>query len=118
MHLVLDRPVLIEVLKDVSSMLAGGFLYPFSDFATPAAQLAERLGYQARVVDFGLFAFTELFNDAREQIARVEELSDAYHLRFRDEDVMVAYLLEVSPARQRAVARPSSRSTSKGHPSP
>jgi hypothetical protein len=28
----------------------------------------------------------------------VEELSDAYHLRFRDEDVMVAYLLEVTPA--------------------
>jgi peptide/nickel transport system substrate-binding protein len=47
MHLVLDRPVLIEVVKDVSSLVAGGFLYPFSDFATPAAQLAERLGYQA-----------------------------------------------------------------------
>jgi peptide/nickel transport system substrate-binding protein len=47
MHLVLDRPVLIAVVKDVSSLVAGGFLYPFSDFATPAAHLAERLGYQA-----------------------------------------------------------------------
>src|SRR5205085_1476371 len=28
-------------------MLAGGFIYPFSEFATPAAKLSERLGYQA-----------------------------------------------------------------------
>ena len=28
-------------------MLVGGFIYPFSDFATPPAKLAERLGYQA-----------------------------------------------------------------------
>ena len=36
-------------------------------------ELLDRLGYQARVVDFGLFEFTELFNDAREQIARVQQ---------------------------------------------
>jgi len=59
-------------------------------------QLLERLGYQARVVDFGLFEFTELFNDAREQIARVEELSDAYHLKLGALDVMAAYLLEIT----------------------
>ncbi|MBV9328076.1 MAG: homocysteine S-methyltransferase family protein [Chloroflexi bacterium] len=59
-------------------------------------QLLERLGYQARVVDFGLFEFTELFSDARDQIARVEELSDAYHLKLGGADVMAAYLLEIT----------------------
>jgi len=59
-------------------------------------QLLERLGYQARVVDFGLFEFTELFHDARDQIARVEELSDAYHLKLGGTDVMAAYLLEIT----------------------
>jgi len=59
-------------------------------------QLLERLGYQARVVDFALFEFTELFKDARDQIARVEELSDAYHLKLGATDVMAAYLLEIT----------------------
>lgn len=59
-------------------------------------QLLGRLGYQARVVDFGLFEFTELFQDARDQIARVEELSDAYHLKLGAADVMAAYLLEIT----------------------
>ena len=47
MHLVLDKPVLVEVVKEVAPMMVGGFIYPFSDFATPKAQLAERLGYRA-----------------------------------------------------------------------
>ena len=59
-------------------------------------QLLDRLGYQARVVDFGLSEFTELFTDARDQIARVEELSDAYHLKLGATDVMAAYLLEIT----------------------
>ncbi len=59
-------------------------------------QLLDRLGYQARVVDFGLFEFTELFEDARDQIERVEELSDAYHLKLGATDVMAAYLLEIT----------------------
>jgi hypothetical protein len=59
-------------------------------------QLLDRLGYQARVVDYGLFEFTELFNDARDQIERVEELSDAYHLKLGATDVMAAYLLEIT----------------------
>jgi len=47
MHLVLDKPVLVEVVKDVSPMMFGGFIYPFSDFATPKEELAKRLGYQS-----------------------------------------------------------------------
>jgi peptide/nickel transport system substrate-binding protein len=46
MHLVLDRPVLIEVVKDVAPMMWGGFIYPFSQFATPKEELTKRLGYQ------------------------------------------------------------------------
>ncbi len=46
MHLVLDKPVLVDVVKDVAPMLVGGFIYPFSEFATPKGELAKRLGYQ------------------------------------------------------------------------
>ncbi|HJZ99945.1 MAG TPA: ABC transporter substrate-binding protein, partial [Candidatus Solibacter sp.] len=46
MHLVLDRPVLAEVVKDVAPMSPGSFIYPFSEYATPKEELAKRLGYQ------------------------------------------------------------------------
>ena len=46
MHLAFDRPVLVDVVKDVAPMQVGGFIYPFSDFATPKAELTKRLGYQ------------------------------------------------------------------------
>jgi peptide/nickel transport system substrate-binding protein len=46
MHLVLDRPVLVEVVKDVSPLMVGGFIYPFSEFATPPDEFVKRLGYQ------------------------------------------------------------------------
>src|SRR5215467_6953938 len=46
MHLAFDRPVLVDVVKDVAPMQVGGFLYPFSDFATPKAELFKRVGYQ------------------------------------------------------------------------
>jgi peptide/nickel transport system substrate-binding protein len=46
LHLAFDRPVLIDVVKDVTPMRVGGFLYPFSDFATPPAELSKRVGYQ------------------------------------------------------------------------
>lgn len=68
-------------------------------------------GLEGRVVDFGFFSFGPLFEANKPQIERVEELSDAYHLRVADEDVMVAYLLELrraDPART-----PSGRETSR-----
>ena len=46
LHLAFDRPVLIDVVKDVTPMRVGGFLYPFSDFATPPTELSKRVGYQ------------------------------------------------------------------------
>src|ERR1700736_4475013 len=46
MHLVLEKPVLVDVVKDVAPLMVGGFIYPFSEFATPKEELSKRLGYQ------------------------------------------------------------------------
>src|SRR6478672_5408449 len=46
MHLLLEKQVLVDVVKDVSPLMTGGFIYPFSEFATPKDQLANRIGYQ------------------------------------------------------------------------
>lgn len=46
MHLALDRPVLVDVVKDVAPMMVGGFIYPFSEWASPKEEMAKRLGYQ------------------------------------------------------------------------
>jgi peptide/nickel transport system substrate-binding protein len=46
LHLAFDRPALIDVVKDVTPMRVGGFIYPFSEFATPPEELNKRVGYQ------------------------------------------------------------------------
>ena len=46
LHLAFDRPALIDVVKDVTPMRVGGFIYPFSEFATPPEELSKRVGYQ------------------------------------------------------------------------
>jgi ABC-type transport system substrate-binding protein len=46
MHLIFDKQVLVDVVQDVSPLMVGGFIYPFSEFATPKNQLANRPGYQ------------------------------------------------------------------------
>jgi cyclopropane fatty-acyl-phospholipid synthase-like methyltransferase len=60
------------------------------------AELLDRQGFRARVVDFSFFEFSDLFRSKSEQILRVEELSDAYHLTIGESAVMVAYLLEIT----------------------
>jgi hypothetical protein len=60
------------------------------------AELVEANGLGARVVDIGFFPMTELFLEHREQMARVEQLSDAWHLELGEADVMAAYLLELT----------------------
>jgi peptide/nickel transport system substrate-binding protein len=47
LNLALDHRVLVEVVKDVAPMIAGGFIYPFSEFATPKEEFEKRLGHQA-----------------------------------------------------------------------
>ena len=46
LHLAFDRPALIDVVKDVTPMRVGGFIYPFSEFAAPPEELSKRVGYQ------------------------------------------------------------------------
>jgi len=46
MHLLVEKQVLVDVVKDVAPLMTGGFIYPFSDFATPREQLVKRVGYQ------------------------------------------------------------------------
>jgi S-methylmethionine-dependent homocysteine/selenocysteine methylase/SAM-dependent methyltransferase len=60
--------------------------------------LLDRMGFHTRVVDFAFFEFNDLFADKEEQIRRVEQLSDAYHLRLGEQNVILAYLLEVARA--------------------
>jgi S-methylmethionine-dependent homocysteine/selenocysteine methylase len=67
--------------------------------AETAGILADK-GLGARVVDYSFFPFGPAFQRNRVQIERVEESSDAYHLSFRDEDVIVAYLLELRLSEQ------------------
>jgi hypothetical protein len=59
------------------------------------AELLEAAGLVATVVDYGFFPFSPIFQQHKEQIARVEQLSDAYHLSIGPDDVMVAYLLDI-----------------------
>jgi ABC-type transport system substrate-binding protein len=47
LHLTYDRPALVDVVKDVTPMQVGGFIYPFSEFATPKDQLFKKPGYQS-----------------------------------------------------------------------
>jgi S-methylmethionine-dependent homocysteine/selenocysteine methylase/SAM-dependent methyltransferase len=55
-----------------------------------------RVGLRSRVVDFAFLELGPALGDYAKQIGRVEELSDAYHLRFGEEDTMIAYLLEIT----------------------
>jgi S-methylmethionine-dependent homocysteine/selenocysteine methylase/SAM-dependent methyltransferase len=62
---------------------------------TRTDQILEQVGLESRVVDYGLFPFPPLIAHNRTQVGRVEEQSDAYHLRIGDDDVLISYLLEI-----------------------
>ena len=62
------------------------------------AELLEQAGLVAEVADYSFFRFNPVFEENRAQIGRAEQLSDAYHLTFGDEELMVAYLLEIRQA--------------------
>src|SRR5919107_1839397 len=60
------------------------------------ADLLDAAGFRAEVVDWSMFGLPAEYATARQQIERVEDLSDAYHLRVGERDVLVAYLLEIT----------------------
>jgi hypothetical protein len=59
------------------------------------AELMERVGLNCRVIDFAFFHLSPVFYENIDQIRRVEQLSDAYHLAFGEEEVSAMYLLDV-----------------------
>jgi release factor glutamine methyltransferase len=96
------RTLLDHLLRLLPRLLAdGGVAYVMQLSIVGQAQTARLLaegGLTARVVDYSFFPFGPLFLENKEQIERVEQLSDAYHLKVGGEDVVIAYLLEVTRA--------------------
>jgi S-methylmethionine-dependent homocysteine/selenocysteine methylase/SAM-dependent methyltransferase len=62
------------------------------------AEILAEHGLVAHPVDYTMFAFPSDQQESRAQIGRVEDLSDAYHLAVGEQEVIVAYLLEVRHA--------------------
>ena len=65
----------------------GRYLMQVSIIGQADGPLLAEQGLVARVLDYSFFPFDELFLQNREQIERVERISDAYHLRVADENV-------------------------------
>jgi S-methylmethionine-dependent homocysteine/selenocysteine methylase/SAM-dependent methyltransferase len=63
------------------------------------AELLAEHGLVGHPVDYTMFSFPSDQQESRAQIGRVEELSDAYHLTVGEQEVIVAYLLEIRHAR-------------------
>ena len=98
------RTLLDHFLRLLPKLLARGGRAYVMQLSVVGQMQTERLlaasGLDARVVDFSFFPFGALFVQSKAQIERVEQLSDAYHITVGDEDVMVAYLLEVTHSGQ------------------
>src|SRR4029079_9779411 len=60
------------------------------------SELLDAAGFRAEAVDWVMYGVPSDQAPAREQIERVEDLSDAFHLRVGERDVLVAYLLEIT----------------------
>jgi release factor glutamine methyltransferase len=65
-------------------------------------ELLAAAGLDAHVVDYQVFPFGPELDEHRAQIAMVEALSDASHLRIGGRDLLVAYLLEIRHRRPAA----------------
>ena len=92
---VLDH--LISKLPDLLEDEGTAYIMQLSILSQLRTQgLLEEAGFQCRVVDFDTFNFSPVFLDNMEQIHRVEQLSDGYHVTFGGQEVMVAYLLEIT----------------------
>ncbi len=102
------RNLLDHFLTLVPALLEpGGSAYVMQLSVVGQAATARILGetrIRPRIVDFSFFPFGPLFQANLPQIQRVEERSDAYHLRVGGEDIMVAYLLELALADEEPAA--------------
>ena len=61
-------------------------------------QRLEHLGYTVRVVDYAVVPLDSVVEGSSGQIKHVASHSDAYGLTVGDQDLVVAYLLEITTA--------------------
>jgi ABC-type transport system substrate-binding protein len=88
LHLAFDRPVLVDVVKDVAPMMVGGFIYPFSEFATPKEQMGQRLGYQSDP--------TAAIKEARQLLAAAGHANGLKNVDFMVRDIATFKLWSVA----------------------
>ena len=88
---------LISLLPDLLKKSGVAYIMQVSVLSEKrTTNLLNAVGFDASVIDFGLFHFPPEFHENVEQIETVEEISDAYHLNFSEDRVLVMYLLEVT----------------------
>jgi S-methylmethionine-dependent homocysteine/selenocysteine methylase/SAM-dependent methyltransferase len=94
------RSLLDQVIRKLPDALApDGVAYVVHLSTVPRGATVEmlgRFGLTVTVVDHRPYRFTASLLDSVSQIERVEEISDAYHLRLGATAMVVAYLLEIS----------------------
>ena len=59
-------------------------------------EILARNGLTSKIVDFGFFPFSPIFQQNMEQIGCVERLSDAYHLVLGEDQLILMYLMEIT----------------------
>ncbi len=88
---------LISLLPDLLEKDGVAYLMQLSILSQlRTTELLNKAGLDSRVIDFAFFHFSPVFFENVDQIRHVEQLSDAYHLAFAEENVVVMYLLEVT----------------------
>jgi S-methylmethionine-dependent homocysteine/selenocysteine methylase/SAM-dependent methyltransferase len=92
------RNLLDHLIRLLPAMLADGgtaYLMQISILSQLAtAELMEAAGLESRVIDFSFHYFGPSFDENIDQIRRVEQMSDAYHLEFGQDNAIVMYLIE------------------------
>lgn len=88
---------LVKLLPDLLAPEGVAYLMQTSLLSQARTErLLAETGMKAKAVDFGFFHFTPVFYENVEQIRRVEQLSDAYHLELDGDQILVTYLLEIT----------------------
>lgn len=86
---------LIRLLPDMVTDEGTAYLMQISILSQLATtELMEAAGLESRVIDFSFHYFGPSFEENIDQIRRVEQMSDAYHLEFGQDNAIVMYLIE------------------------
>jgi SAM-dependent methyltransferase len=94
-----DLDQLLSKLPDALAPEGAAYVVQFSFLSQQrTAELLRDRGLSGQVVDYTMFELPPPIVENREQVRRVEELSDAYHLRVGERELAIAYLLEIRHA--------------------